>query len=247
MLAKLLYVFVLFLGARTICTATFHQKKHHIDIGKFNASYYDPETGVGLMPELEGSGRNPASFRIGFRGIPCQCENLECNCCVGVNLNVINFNRKACTKFTYDPSTFTLNTVLSMNEREIYTNTLSTKNPPPLCVPLPQLPIIQFCIRFFDVYTEGRNLHACIDLETRMIGSPILILHFNCVKVGVDGVSWAHIGNGTSTMSLQMQTVTSEPEVYDEVDFEQQDLEVFVNYTSTLSPDEEAQIGQLKL
>lgn len=122
---------------------------------------------------------------------------------------------------------------------------------------MPYAPFMSFCIRFFDMYTVGRNLHTCIDLETRIVGSPILILHFNCVKVGADGISWSKPGNDSDTEALQTKPDVSKPEVskpevsvpeeYDEVDFEQQDLEIYVNYTSTLTPEEETLIGQLKL
>ncbi|XP_076237195.1 uncharacterized protein LOC143180979 [Calliopsis andreniformis] len=257
MLSKVLYTFLLFLTIQNICSATLHRRKHHIDIAKYNASYYNPETGVGLKAEFEDSGRDPEIARIAFRGLSCLCDGLICNCCAGINLTAIHFDRRACTKFVYDPSEFALKIVLSMNEREIYTNSISAKNPPPLCTPAPVLPFVSFCVRLFDIYTAGKNLHACIDLETRIIGQPILILHFNCVKMGVDGITWMKPGEEAepnsqakpeeSKPALESKPEVSEPEVYDEVDFEQQDLEVYVNYTSTLSPEEEAQIGQLKL
>ncbi|XP_078049809.1 uncharacterized protein LOC144476574 [Augochlora pura] len=247
MWAKTLCVFVLYLAVQTTSAATLNSKSFSLDLSKYTATYYDPDTGVSLTPELENSGRDPLSTKVSFRGLPCHCENMQCTCCTGVNLTSLNFNRRACTKFTYDPSAFAINMALSMNEREIYSNTFSAKNPPPLCAPVPYLPFVNFCIRFFDLHTEGRNLHTCIDLETRIIGSPILTLHFNCVKVGIDGISWTQIRNDTSPSTIEMHTIVEEPEVYDEVEFEQQDLEVYANYTSTLSPEEEAQIGQLKL
>lgn len=153
MLAKLLYAFVLFVAAQSMCSATFHRRRQHIgnkkrlqrvitcmqilyqfhslraDIGKYNASYYDPESGVGLKAELEDSGRDPLTVKVGFRGLPCHCENLTCSCCAGVNLTAINFDRRACTKFTYEPSEFAINMALTMNEKEIYTNSLSGKGP----------------------------------------------------------------------------------------------------------------------
>ncbi|XP_053999749.1 uncharacterized protein LOC128887654 [Hylaeus anthracinus] len=249
MLYKLMNIFVLFLAIQNNSSATIHRMEHHIDIRQYNASYYDVKTGIGLKAELEDSGRDPLTVKVGFRGLPCHCEQLTCSCCTGINMTAINFNRRACTKFTYDPSEFAIKLALSMNEREIYTNSFSVKNPPPLCSPMPYLPFASFCIRFFDMYTIGRNLHACIDLETRIVGSPILILHFNCVKVGADGISWSKPGNDSNAVvALQTKPDVSELEEYDQVDFEQQDLEVYVNYTqSTLSPEQEALIGQLKL
>ncbi|XP_076760799.1 uncharacterized protein LOC143429196 [Xylocopa sonorina] len=207
--------------------------------------YYDPVTGLGLKARLESFGRNPFNTKIAFRGLSCNCEGLTCKCCGGVNITAISFNHLTCTKFVYDPEEFAIKMTIIMNEKDIYSNTIAAKNPPPLCAPLPYLPIVNFCVRFFDIYTIGRNLHACIDLETRIIGQPILVLHFNCVKMGVDGISWTKPEEASNHTVSEVQV--SEPEVYDEVDFEQLDLEVYANYTSTLTPEEEAQIGQLKL
>ncbi|XP_031839878.1 uncharacterized protein LOC116430211 [Nomia melanderi] len=247
MLAKVSCVFVLLLAVQDTCAATSPGKKDSTDLSKYNSFYYNPETGVGLMPSLEDNSRDPLSTKISFRGLPCECDGFECSCCAGVNMTLIDFNRRACIKFTFVPVDSAIRMTLNMNEREIYASTVSIKNPPPLCVPMPYLPFVGFCIRFFEMFMDGRNLHACIDLETRIVGTPILILHFNCVKVGVDGVSWAQIGNETNSTTVEMHAIIEEPEVYDDVDFEQQDLEAYANYTSTLSPEDEAEIGQLKL
>lgn len=111
-------------------------------------------------------------------------------------------------------------------------------------MPFAYIPIIDFCVRFFDIYTFGNNLHACINFETRVASWPILILHFNCVKIGLNGVSWTKPEDGSNV--VQMQTTDNEPEVYDDVDFEQ-DPVILNNHTSDLTPEEEDNIGQLKL
>lgn len=106
------------------------------------------------------------------------------------------------------------------------------------------IPFISFCVRFFDIYTSGKNLHACMDLETRVVNWPILVLHFDCVKVGTDGVSWTK----PEDYGIALQGTKPEicgPEEYDEVDFEPDSIEIPSN--QTLTPEEEAHIGQLKL
>ncbi|XP_014467432.1 PREDICTED: uncharacterized protein LOC106740678 [Dinoponera quadriceps] len=218
----------------------------HIDLAQFNMVYYNLATQTGLKGELENTGRHPlTNARISFRGLGCNCLGLTCACCTGINLTAINFNRRTCTNFTYDPDEFSIKVAIMMNEREVFAYSLSAKNPPPLCVPFSYLPIINFCVRFFDIYTPGSNLHACIDFETRVVNWPILVLHFNCVKIGLDGISWTKPQDGSNAV-LQAQSEASEPEVYDDVDFEHDP--VFPNnHTSGLTPEEEANIGQLKL
>ncbi|KAK2576881.1 hypothetical protein KPH14_005507 [Odynerus spinipes] len=220
-------------------------KINEIDTIEYMSSYYDPTTGLELKGELQDSGRNPLqSPKIIFRGLPCFCDNLTCGCCAGVNLTAVNFNRRACTKFTYDPDEFAVNMAFSMNEKEVFSSSLSAKNPPPVCIPFVYFPAITFCARLFDIHTPGRNLHACLDLETRVVNAPILILHFNCVKVGADGISLAKPGENFSNFVPTPNV--SEPEIYDEVNFEQSDFEDSIVGGTTLSPEEEASIGQLK-
>ncbi|CAL1689782.1 unnamed protein product [Lasius platythorax] len=221
---------------------------HYIDVSKYDMVYYDPNTRLGLKGELEDHGRDPLPG-IAFHGVGCNCENFTCGCCTGINITAFNFDRHACTNFTYIPEDFAIKLKFIMNEKVLLsTGPISAKNPPPLCMPF-YLPFVSFCVRFFDVYTSGKNLHACIDFETLVVRWPILILHFDCVKIGADGVSWMK----PEEVSGEFQAVKPEvaessgPEVYDEVNFESDSTELPSSQTLSLTPEEEDNIGQLKL
>lgn len=133
--------------------------------------------------------------KVRMRSNGCQCKELRCGCCFGMNINQFNFNREGCMNFTYYPYDFALGVHMMWNEQSIFNREFSGKNPPPFCVPVPNplpipfLPQLEFCGKFFDVYTPGRNLHLCFDMETRIQKMPVLVLHFNCMRFGVDGVS----------------------------------------------------------
>ncbi|KOC64901.1 hypothetical protein WH47_04489 [Habropoda laboriosa] len=75
----------------------------------------------------------------------------------------------------------------------------------------------------------------------------VLTLRFNCVEIGPNGINWAQMDYIASENMEETQQQIDEPAVYDAVDFEQLDLEIYANYTSVLTPEEEAEIGQLKL
>lgn len=57
----------------------------------------------------------------------------------------------------------------------------------------------------------------------------------------------ASLGLLLNQMVTESEQQVTNSEIYDEVDFEQQDLEVHNNHMSMLTPEQETQIGQLKL
>lgn len=72
------------------------------------------------------------------------------------------------------------------------------RNPPPLCipVPIPYLPVsVEACAKLFDIYTPGQNLHMCFDFETRIQRATVLVLHFDCMRMGNNGVALVKPGD----------------------------------------------------
>ncbi|KAL0101917.1 hypothetical protein PUN28_018462 [Cardiocondyla obscurior] len=207
MLSKWLFVSLLTLGIQSIFANTHinDYSINNIDVTKFISVFYNANTHMPLKGVLEYVGRGPFPG-IGFRGVKCTCQSFTCGCCNGVNITKFNIDHQVCTNFTYYPQDTSVTFKFVVNEKELVTNSLSARNPAPFCVPF-YPPFISFCVRFYDVYMWGRNLHACVDLETIVISWPILVLHFDCITIGM------------GEMAVIMPDVNGS-EIYDQVDFE---------------------------
>lgn len=165
-------------------------------------------------------------LRIGFGPVPCTCQDFTCGCCTGINVNFLDFNRRACMNFTYDPYEFAVNMNMLMNDESVVSQSFSGKNPPaacmpvPLPVPLPIAPTIDLCVKFFNIHTPGYNLFMCMDFETRITRAPVLILHFDCVKMGADGIHHLKPEDAESRPDVEEPDSgpsTGDDEIYDEV------------------------------
>ncbi|XP_060516215.1 uncharacterized protein LOC132695775 [Cylas formicarius] len=160
--------------------------------------------------------------RLAFRSNGCTCQQLTCGCCLGINLNQFQFNREGCMNFTYDPQEFAVTMEMIMDENTVFTNSFSAKNPPPLCipVPIPYIPIqVETCAKLFDIHTPGQNLHMCFDFETRIQGATVLILHFDCMRMGTDGVALLKPGEsvGGPFLTTTPESSQLDADVYDQV------------------------------
>ncbi|GJQ68811.1 hypothetical protein Trydic_g5071 [Trypoxylus dichotomus] len=154
--------------------------------------------------------------RFGYRSNGCTCQELTCGCCAGFNLQQFNFSREGCMNFTYDPLEFSISMTMFFDNHPIFSNSFSAKNPPPLCipVPIPYVPGVDFCAKLFDIYTPGQNLHMCLDFETRIQRATILVLHFDCMTMGRDGVSLLKPGQSPQHPATT-ETSVVDSDVYD--------------------------------
>ncbi|XP_058799495.1 uncharacterized protein LOC131668983 [Phymastichus coffea] len=234
----------------------FNSTAHALRV--YGHSFYNPMTLEPLQGVIEDDKRLPFSLpKIKFRGLPCACVDMSCGCCAGLNISTIKFDRRYCANFTFDPANFEVDMMVMMNENEIFKTSLSARNPPPVCVPLPYVPVLDFCLRLYDLsLQDGNNLHTCIDFEARLTQSPLLVMHFNCIRVGPSGISWTKPGNDSNTngMSISYNSSSMSQQehaigVYDPVSFETADKpnDRYSVNTISVSPNEEDKIGEHRI
>ncbi|KYN06837.1 hypothetical protein ALC62_02220 [Cyphomyrmex costatus] len=117
---------------------------------------------------------------------PCQCSGGVCSCCSRILYDT--WKQKACVNITYDPDEFSFTANIMMNDRIIYTRTVSGKNPRPICVPVPRLPI-RACVRFYNIYFQGRNIHLCLNMEGKFQDTTLFKVSLDCLRFGSNGLA----------------------------------------------------------
>ncbi|CAK1601798.1 unnamed protein product [Parnassius mnemosyne] len=238
MKAKVTTVFYLLFCTTVIAGTIFNQNEiktenkkrdNAIDVSDFSI-YYNVHTNETIRKMMPRPWYRPGwRLRLPFTGGPCECEGMKCTCCTGIRIESFDFDRRTCVILKYEPGDATINLEVKMSNNSVYVQMFKAINPPPFCVPIPipYLPpgLVDMCIRIFDVSIIQQKLHVCMDIDTRIGMAPVLILHFDCMDMGINGVSLSKPGdsNNPSNTVTDMDTMdTLEPtqvnsDVYDPV------------------------------
>ncbi|KAF7283701.1 hypothetical protein GWI33_023121, partial [Rhynchophorus ferrugineus] len=185
-----------------------------------NQSPYVKSNGLKLGAGILSN--TPILRRVAYRSNGCTCQWFTCGCCLGINLNQFQFNREGCMNFTYAPLKFAVTMDMIFDGNSVFSYTFSARNPPPLCIPvaIPYVPLqVETCAKLYDIHTPGQNLHMCFDFETRIEKATILVLHFDCMRMGNDGLAFIKPGDTGPLPPSLTTTPTSQldSDVYDQV------------------------------
>ncbi|XP_026758590.2 uncharacterized protein LOC113518038 [Galleria mellonella] len=196
-----------------------------MDVSDFSI-YYDINTNKIIKKMMPRPWYSPGwSLRLPFTGGKCNCDDFRCECCTGIRIESLSFDRRTCAVLTFEPTESTLDLEVKMNNDSVYRNTFSARNPPPFCVPIPvpYLPpgLMDMCIRLFDINIVEQKLHVCMDMDTRIDKAPILILHFDCMDMGLNGIGLSKPGSNGLNQSSNDTSGTEQSQldsdVYDPV------------------------------
>ncbi|XP_058455174.1 uncharacterized protein LOC131432721 [Malaya genurostris] len=134
---------------------------------------------------------NPIHGVTGLLTNGCQCINGLCSCCTGI------FSMRGCINLTYIPEDFAFDFKMLVNNRVLYRNKITGRNPPPVCIAPPRLDFIEVCARFYDLYFFGRNMHVCLAMNGNFEGFELFSRQFNCLRMGDKGIKVIKPGEDT--------------------------------------------------
>lgn len=65
----------------------------------------------------------------------------------------------------------------------------AAKNPPPICVPVPNVPLLMVCFRFYGIELTNSSIRVCFNTEFQVAKLTILVLQFDCVRATLNSIA----------------------------------------------------------
>ncbi|KAF8771340.1 hypothetical protein HNY73_018776 [Argiope bruennichi] len=112
----------------------------------------------------------PVKSRVAEKlGDGCACENFTCSCCANLVVPQIWLNDSICLILGYEPKTYGISFILTIDDKALINETISATNPPPICFAVPFIKdLVDGCVHFSDLAVSNKKIHGCAQLELRM-------------------------------------------------------------------------------
>ncbi|CAH1797251.1 unnamed protein product [Owenia fusiformis] len=114
----------------------------------------------------------------------CACVKYNCGCCAHLEFDKIHINDTGCVNLTYLPDQYGISFTFSIDGRVLYNETISARNPPPVCIGVPYLEkYASVCLDFYNLDISKTAFSGCIKVEARLDKIKIADKEFGCFKI----------------------------------------------------------------
>ncbi|XP_022099650.1 uncharacterized protein LOC110984127 [Acanthaster planci] len=116
-----------------------------------------------------------------YGGSPCSCQGKECGCCQSVKIPALGINSKACANVTFLSEQIGAKLSLSIDGKVIFDQTVSVKNPEPICKNFKGR--FQICGELYKLSVSPEEFEACARLQAKAYGRVIATVDLGCFKI----------------------------------------------------------------
>ncbi|GFR04297.1 DUF4773 domain-containing protein [Trichonephila clavata] len=96
----------------------------------------------------------------------CQCVKFECECCLVMDVPEIKLDNMICLQTAYLSKEYGVSVALTMDDKILIKKSVSARNPPPICLPIPFLKkYVHLCLTAYNLSISGSNFGACAKLD----------------------------------------------------------------------------------
>ncbi|XP_020294742.1 uncharacterized protein LOC109860218 isoform X3 [Pseudomyrmex gracilis] len=114
----------------------------------------------------------------------CECISYDCGCCQHIEWDRIDLNGTLCANASYLEHDYGISVTLTYNNYSIINETVSARNPPPICVgeDVIDLVEVEICLRIYDIDVECNKFHVCFEILGKIMKFKILPIKLGCVN-----------------------------------------------------------------
>ncbi|GFX95597.1 DUF4773 domain-containing protein [Trichonephila clavipes] len=138
-----------------------------------------------LLTFVYSSGAEIQKNNLESSSYGCVCANYTCGCCAHVEAPRVGLNDTGCVNLTYLPNEYGISFTVTIDNLTIYNETVSARNPPPMCFGAPILKeYADLCIHFYDLSVSKTKMHGCAQLEARLHRVVVGTYKLGCFQIG---------------------------------------------------------------
>ncbi|XP_063982807.1 uncharacterized protein LOC135165444 [Diachasmimorpha longicaudata] len=142
-------------------------------------------TSVVVSTCLQGESASTEDDRRPSLGGGCACIKYDCGCCEHVE--TLGINGTVCSNITYLPDDYGIWVTLTYNDKVLYNNSVSLRNPPDICVGIPELDKLsaEICLKLYDLTFQDKHYHGCVAIKVSIFHLLHKIVNIGCFNLPV--------------------------------------------------------------
>ncbi|KAK3741634.1 hypothetical protein QZH41_008309 [Actinostola sp. cb2023] len=74
-----------------------------------------------------------------------------------------------CVNITYLPQQYGVSLTLTWNDKVVFNKTISASNPPPICIGVPHVKLLEVCVRLYNISYNKQHFGGCVALEFELL------------------------------------------------------------------------------
>ncbi|XP_070542278.1 uncharacterized protein [Ptychodera flava] len=114
----------------------------------------------------------------------CECNSTSCGCCADLVVEKVELNTTACMNLSYLPDQFGISFTISLGGEVVFNETISARNPPPICFGIPYLEkYFSLCLQFYNMEFSTSKLSGCARLDARLYEVVVESIELGCFKI----------------------------------------------------------------
>ncbi|CAL1681721.1 unnamed protein product [Lasius platythorax] len=113
----------------------------------------------------------------------CECIKYDCGCCQYMELDAISLNGTLCANASYLEYDYGISITVTFNTFTIINETVSARNPPPICVgeDIVDTVELEICLHIYDIDISDR-FHACFEILGKIMKLRISKMKLGCIN-----------------------------------------------------------------